>query len=74
MYIVRKNVLLSTGRQMYIGKLDNRNVFRSDKTVTNVMYLMLQGADMASLAVSTSESLSQLKYISHMSWEYSLEN
>ena len=23
---------------MYMGNLDNRNVFRSDKTITNVMY------------------------------------
>ena len=38
MCIVRENVLLSTDGQMYTGNLDNRNVFRSDKTITNIMY------------------------------------
>ena len=36
----QENVLgnLDTGGQMYMGNLDNRNVFRSDKAITNVMY------------------------------------
>ena len=52
----QENVLLSTGRQMYLGNLDNIHVFRSDKQ-SQMSCIRLQEADMTSLVVFTRESL-----------------
>ena len=45
-YCQGKNIWLSTGR---LGNPDNRNVFKREKTITNLMYQ----TDMASLVVFT---------------------
>ena len=43
----QENVLFSTGRQMYLGNLDKRHVYRNDKTI-QMLCIRLQGTDMTS--------------------------